>query len=92
MTRREISQSVRQLTVQLLGCNPARVHDDADFRTDLGGSPDGIAAMFAGLKSRFQISISDREMAFCQTVGTATDLVENKVELRRLVSGRSLRQ
>ena len=78
---------MRQRIAECLRCHPSKINEQADLR-QLGATPDRLALLFASLSGRFLIAITPEEMAFCQSVGTVTDLIENKLELRSLCSGR----
>ncbi|HVM38317.1 MAG TPA: acyl carrier protein [Sphingomicrobium sp.] len=97
MRREEIARRVRTVLVRELRCPGSRVTENAEFVADLGAMPapglppagrqggilDKLAVMMA-LEDEFGIKLTDREVAFCETVGTAIDLVETKLENRRV--------
>lgn len=80
VSRREIERRARVVIVRELMAPPARVNEYADFRTDLGADSLDIVTLTAALEEEFKVAISDDEAAFCQTVGTAIDLIETKLE------------
>lgn len=79
MSPRELSLAVREVIVSALGCPPARAVDNAELRS-LNSSEARTARLFDALRARFAVSISPREAAFCETVGTVIDLIETKLE------------
>jgi acyl carrier protein len=84
MTREETARRVRALLIEELRCPASRIRDDADLGGDLGaGSLDKITVA-CRIENDFGIRLSDDECAFAQTVGTLTDLVQQKVENRRV--------
>lgn len=87
MTRRDLESRARPIIAQALNVLPSRIRDGADFRTDLLASSEQLTMLFKLLGATFGIRISSDEAAFCQTAGTAFDLIENKIELRILCSG-----
>lgn len=87
MNRREIEQRARMAIARELCVAPSRIRETSDFRADLGADSLDMVKVVAALEDEFKVSVSDDEAAFCQTVGTALDLIENKIELRSLCSG-----
>lgn len=79
MTRRR----ARTVIARELSASVARCHDDASWR-DLGADSLDMVTIPAALENEFGIRLGDAEVEFCQTVGTAIDLVETKLENRRL--------
>ncbi len=82
MARRDIAARVRAVIVAELRCTPAKVCEDAEFGADLGATSLDKIGIVSAIEDAFGILLSDREVAFCETVGTAIDLIETKVENR----------
>lgn len=82
MTRAEITRRARMIIVQELGCDPARVRDTAEFRRDLKADSLDMVTVPSAIEDEFGIRLSDAEVAFCETVGTAIDLIETKLQNR----------
>jgi acyl carrier protein len=91
MSRRETTSHLRFLLIAQLGCPPARIRDDAEFRRDLGADSLDLAEIPALIEEEFGIILSDDEVAFCETVGTAIDLIETKLENRACGTGKQRR-
>lgn len=83
MTRREIERRARGLIAAQLLSNPFKITDASEFARDLGANEQDMADVRLGLEAEFGIKISLKELAFAETVGTAIDLVETKLENRR---------
>lgn len=79
-------RKARVVIAQVLAVPVERVRDDADFRSDLRADSLDLVEIPAALENAFGIRISDEEAEFCKSVGTAIDLVETKLENRRLVA------
>jgi acyl carrier protein len=84
VSRRDIERRARLVIVLELACDPAKVMDRADFRKDLGADSLDMARLPRALEDEFGIRLTDHEVAFCETVGTALDLIETKIENRRV--------
>jgi acyl carrier protein len=80
VTRREVEQRARLVIVRELACPPAKVTDAADFRADLGADSLDMAHLPAAFEDEFNVPITDDEAEFCQTVGTAIDVIHAKIE------------
>lgn len=74
----EIARRVRVTIARELSCPLTRLTDSTEFRRHLGVA--GLAPVRAALDDEFGIALTPREVAFCQTVGTAIDLVRSKLE------------
>lgn len=77
---------VRAIIAGHLNVAIARVQDNADFRLDLKADSLDLVEIPALLEEAFAIRISDDEAEFCESVGTAIDLVETKLENKRLAA------
>lgn len=80
MSRREIERRARLVLVRELGVNGAKVTEDAEFRCDLGADSLDMVRIPAALEEEFGIAITDDDVDFCETVGTAIDLIAAKLE------------
>lgn len=83
MTDVEIGRRVRVVIARELGC-PLRLADDCEFRRDLGADSLDLVAIPAAIEDEFSIRLSDAEVEFCQTIGTAIDVVRTKLENKAL--------
>jgi acyl carrier protein len=70
---------LRLVLADEVGADPARVTERAEFAA-LGVDSLAKAALVSRLEDEFAIRISDDEVAFCETVATALDLIETKIE------------
>lgn len=86
MTDVEIGRRARVVIARELGCPMRRLGDGADFRRDLAADSLDLVNIPHALEEEFGIRFSDDEVAFCQTVGTAADLIRTKLENRRVVA------
>lgn len=82
MRRSDVAQRVRIVLVRELRCPASKVNEDAEFAADLGASSLDKIGIASALEEEFGVRLSDREVSFCETVGTAIDLVETKLENR----------
>lgn len=81
--RSEIERRARLVIVQQLAVSPRDVHETADFSADLKADSLDMVSLTMALEEEFDIAVSDDEAAFCETVGTAFDLIETKLENRK---------
>jgi len=96
MSRREIEHRARLVIACELGVPIERVREGSDFRADLGADSLDLVQLPAALEDEFKVQLSDDEVEFCATVGTAIDIIEAKLEqgttappfLRQAVIGR----
>jgi acyl carrier protein len=84
MTDVEIGRRVRVVIARELGCPLRRLADDCEFRRDLEADSLALAAIPAAIEDEFSIRLSDAEVEFCQTIGTAIDVVRTKLENKAL--------
>ena len=80
MTEVETARRARVIIARVLAVPVSRLHDDADFRRDLGADSLDLVEVPAALEHEFGIRLSDEEVEFCQTVGTAIDVIRTKLE------------
>jgi acyl carrier protein len=83
MNRQQITEQVRLVLIEHLRCSPARITDRAEFRKDLGADSLDMVELPAAFEDAFGIRITEAEAEFCETVGTAIDLIEGKLENKR---------
>lgn len=81
MNRRDIEQRARLIIARELHCDIGKVREDADLREDLGADSLDMVQLTAALEDEFGVRVTDDEAEFCQTVGTAFDILAGKVEL-----------
>jgi acyl carrier protein len=80
----ETSRRARVVIARTLAVPMTRLTDAADFRGDLGADSLDLVDVPHALEEEFGIRFSDDEVEFCQTVGTAIDLIKTKLENRGL--------
>lgn len=80
MNRRDIELRARAVIARELGCDVGKVRDDADFRADLKADSLDMVQQPAALEEEFGVQISDDEAEFCETVGTAIDVIWSKID------------
>lgn len=82
VTRDEIARRARLVIARELGVHSARVRDDSDFRDDLGCDSLDMVELPRVLEDEFKVELTDDEVSFCQTFGTAVDVIAAKVEAK----------
>lgn len=82
MNRDSIDRRARIVIARELIQPLRRVTDGATFRGDLGADSLDMVQLPRAIEDEFGIILSDDEVTFCQTVGTAIDLIETKLENR----------
>ena len=80
MNRRDIAFRAKLVVAEVLATKVARIDERHEFRADLGADSLDMVELTARLEEEFKVRVSDDEAAFCETVGTAIDLIENKLE------------
>jgi acyl carrier protein len=80
MNRDSIERRTRLVIARELAVPVRVVVDHADFRRDLGADSLDLVNVPRALEDEFGIAFSDDQVEFCQTVGTAIDLIESKLE------------
>lgn len=80
MTDVEIGRRARVVIAQELAQPIRKLSDDAEFVRDLGADSLDLVSLPAALEEEFAIRLTDEEVAFAQTVGTAVDLIRTKLE------------
>lgn len=79
-----VRRKARTIIACELAVNCAMAHDDATWQ-QLGADSLDMVNIPRALEDAFGIRFTDEQVEFCKTVGTAIDLVENKLENRGLV-------
>lgn len=90
MTDVEIGRRVRVTLARVLACPMHRLTDAAEFRRDLGADSLDLVAVPAALEDEFDLVLSDDEVEFCQTIGTAIDVIRAKLENGDMLDRRPL--
>ena len=80
MTRADILRRSRLVIGRELLVNPLKVAEQSDFRADLAADSLDMVDVHRAIEDEFGVTLSDEQCAFCQTVGTLVDLIENKLE------------
>jgi acyl carrier protein len=86
MNRQQISARLRVLLILELGITATHARhlkEDTEFAKDLGADSLDMVQLPAAIENEFEIRISEAEAEFCETVGTAIDLIESKLENKR---------
>jgi acyl carrier protein len=78
--RAEIAQRARSVIAQELGVAIDRVQEPSEFVADLKADSLDMARLPAALEEEFDVVLTDEQVAFCQTVGTAIDVIESNLE------------
>lgn len=84
MSRADIAQRARLVIARELQVPIGRIREDSDFRADLAADSLDMVQLPAALEEEFGIRITDDEAEFAETVGTAIDIIEGKVEQGQL--------
>jgi acyl carrier protein len=80
MNRDSVERRARLVIARELGVQLRSVTDGADFRRDLGADSLDLVNLPRALEDEFAVAFTDDQVEFCQTVGTAIDLIESKLE------------
>lgn len=80
MNRPDVERRARLVIGQELMVNPMKIRDDSEFVAHLGADSLDMVTLVAALEDEFRIEITDDDVAFAQTVGTAVDLIAAKIE------------
>jgi len=80
MSRVEIDRRARMVIGRELIVSMMKIRDDSEFVAHLGADSLDMVTLVAALEEEFRIEISDDDVAFCQTVGTAIDVIAAKLE------------
>jgi acyl carrier protein len=80
MNSDEVARRARLVIARELACPLGRVRDDAEFIDDLKADSLDMVRLPAALEEEFDVRLTDDEVAFCKTVGTAIDVLSAKLE------------
>ena len=80
MSRDDTARRARLVIARELACPVGRVRDDAEFAGDLKADSLDMVRLPAALEEEFDVLLTDDEVAFCKTVGTAIDVLDAKLE------------
>lgn len=73
MTREEALATIKEIAVDVLGCDPEKVVESASFATDLGADSLDVVELVMAFEEAFDIAIPDEKIEEIQTVGQAAD-------------------
>lgn len=76
MTRQEIMDKVKDIIVEYLGVDEAKVTDNASFRDDLEADSLDLVELIMAFEDEFGGEISDEEAQGITSVGQAVDYLE----------------
>jgi len=79
MQREEIFTTIKDLAVELLGVDEAKVTNEARFKEDLDADSLDIVEFVMGMEEKFNVELPESEVEGVTTVGQAVDLVTSKV-------------
>jgi len=79
MQREEIFTTIKDLAVELLGVDEAKVTNEARFKEDLDADSLDIVEFVMGMEEKFNVELPESEVEGVATVGQAVDLVSSKV-------------
>lgn len=72
-------ERVKEIIVELLGAEPAKVTPDARFREDLEADSLDLVELIMAFEEEFGGTISDEEAQKISTVGSAVEYVEQRM-------------
>ena len=75
----EVASKVKEIIVDLLGVEEAKVTETASFTTDLGADSLETVDLIMKLEQEFDIEIPEEQANTIATVGDAIKFVENAV-------------
>lgn len=73
-------ERVREIIVELLGVDPAKVTPDAHFREDLEADSLDLVELIMEFEQEFGGEISDEEAQKIETVGQAIQYIETQMK------------
>lgn len=75
MSREEILNALKDITVTVLGASPDAVTEKASFKDDLDADSLDLVEVVMAVEERFDIAIPEEDLASIGTVGEAIDVV-----------------
>lgn len=79
MDRSQVQAKMRDLLVEELGLDAAKITDEATFEEDLEVDSLGVVELLMALEDEFGVRIPDEEAEEITSVGEAVDLVLAKL-------------
>ena len=73
-------ERVRNIIVELLGADPAKITLDARFREDLEADSLDLVELIMGFEQEFGGEISDEEAQKIETVGQAVKYLDSRMQ------------
>lgn len=78
MDRQEAFNTIRDVAVEVLSVEPAKVTELARFKEDLEADSLDLVEFVMGLEEKFDITVPEEDLQGVTTVGAAVDLVMSK--------------
>lgn len=78
MSREDILERVKKVTVEELGVKEEEVVESASFTDDLGADSLDVVELVMAFEEEFKIEIPDDEVGEIKTVGNAVAYIEKK--------------
>ena len=75
LSREEIFNRVKKVTVDELACVPEMVVENADFTEDLGADSLDLVELVMAFEEEFAIDIADEDSMRLKTIGDAVDYI-----------------
>ena len=75
----EVASKVKEIIVDLLGADEAKVTETASFTTDLGADSLETVDLIMKLEQEFDIEIPDEEIENIRTVGELVNYIETNM-------------
>ena len=82
MSQEEVAAKVKEIIVELLGADEAKVTETATFTTDLGADSLETVDLIMKLEQEFDIEIPEDKANTIQTVGDAIAYVQTAVAVK----------
>lgn len=73
----DITEKVKEIVVEQLGCDPAEVTLEASFIDSLGADSLDIVELIMALEEEFDLEIPDEDAEKIKTVGQVVDYIKN---------------